>query len=88
MTAWVKAWRDWRGKKPGAVYRKVRQRTKVLAHVALYDYIDNAGTAMAGAVYKLRKDPNDQVALLEARQQHEMLWALIDEAADRQRAAL
>lgn len=84
----VKAWREWRGKRPGAVYRKVRPRTRMLAHVALYDYIDNAGTDMARAAYALRKDPNDRIALLEVRRQHEMLWALLDEASDRQAAAL
>lgn len=88
MKAWVKARRDWRRKRPGNAYRVARPRTRVIPHAALYDYADNAGTDMANALYALRKNPNDQVALAEARRGHELLWALLDEAEDRQRAAL
>lgn len=88
MRSWFGAWRDWRRRRPGAAYRRVRARARRLSHTALCDYIDNAGTDMARAVYTLRKEAGARTALAEARRQHEMLWALLDELSDRQKADL
>lgn len=71
---------------PSAVERTVRKRVKQLPFADLLDYADQHGTAMAKALYQVRKSPDAQDALLDARQQLAVLSVLLDELRLRQEA--
>jgi hypothetical protein len=73
---------------PSKVRQDVMRKLQRVGSGAIIDYADVHGTELAQAVNRLRKNLDNGDAMAEARLQHEVLGALLDELTLRQDAAV